>query len=87
MAYIVGTDELPDRQARSLADRGRYMTRSERACWGKHKHTQQSAEHEARRLKGIGEDRAKAYECPLRCRLEDGRIAWHVGRKKQEHNR
>lgn len=86
--YIPGTDMLPARQDRALKELGRYMTKDERACMFKQKHTQASAEHEARRLKGIGEDRAKAYECPRReCRLDDGRRSWHVGRKPQERNR
>ena len=85
--YVIGTDVLPDRQRRSLGERGRYLTRTERACVDKVKHSQRSAEHEAARLNRLGESRIKAYECPNRdCKLADGRHAWHVGRKRQERN-
>lgn len=88
MAYLPGTNVLPARQDRAKRERGRYLSRTERRCLFKQKHSQASAEHEARRLQGLGEDRAKAYECPNRdCQLADGRHAWHVGRTAQERNR
>ena len=75
--YQVGTDLLPDRQARAREELGRYLSRSERACVFKVQHTQQSAEFETRRLHALGEDRAKPYRCEL-CKH------WHVGRRTKE---
>lgn len=82
--YIVGTDELPDRQTRAKRELGRYLTPRERACTFKVKHSQRTAEAEASRLKACGEDRAKAYRCENpACTLPSGDRAWHVGRRKR----
>jgi hypothetical protein len=83
MPYEPNTDQLPARQDRARRERGRYLDRAERACVFKQKHTQASAGHEARRLQALGEDRARAYECPNPgCRCRDRR-AWHVGRTRR----
>ena len=84
MTYHPGTDQLPARQIRSRDERGHYLNRTERACVFKQQHTRASAEHEARRLQGLGEDRARAYECSNpACMRDNGDRAWHVGRTKK----
>lgn len=65
---------LPERQARALVDRGRYLTRRERQCVGKGRRGERSAREEAARLVALGEDRIVAYQCP-QCG------SWHVGKR------
>lgn len=71
-------DELPARQEKAKAELGRYLTRRERACLFKSRHTERSAQREARRLLAKGETRIRAYQCPL------DPTHWHVGRIKRD---
>lgn len=69
-------DPCPTRQRDARERTGKYLTRRERRCIGKRKHTMNSAHQEANRLLGLGEERIRAYRCNM-CQQ------WHVGRTKR----